>query len=98
VNKVCQKHLNWRPQFLEDRFLQVVTTKNEVSTEIRARTAAGNVCYFALQRILKSKSISQKAKLAIYKAIIKPIVTHASETWVLTKKDEALSVHGKGKT
>jgi hypothetical protein len=32
----------------------VVTTKNEVSTEIQARTAAGNVCYFALQRILKS--------------------------------------------
>jgi hypothetical protein len=31
----------------------VVTTKNEVSTEIQARTAAGNGCYFALQRILK---------------------------------------------
>jgi hypothetical protein len=45
---------------------------------------------FALQRILKSKSISRKAKLAIYKTIIKPIVIHASETWVLTKKDEAL--------
>jgi hypothetical protein len=68
----------------------VVTTKIEVSTEIQARTAAGNGCYFALQRILKSKSISRKAKLAIYKTIIKPIVTYASETWVLTKKDEAL--------
>jgi hypothetical protein len=43
-----------------------------------------------LQRILKSKSISWKAKLAIYKTIIKPIVTYASETWVCTKKDEAL--------
>jgi hypothetical protein len=39
---------------------------------------------------LKSKSISQKAKLAIYKTIIKPVVTYASEAWVLTKKDEAL--------
>jgi hypothetical protein len=64
----------------------VVTTKNEVSTDIQARTAAGNGCYFALQRILKSKSISRKAKLAIYKTIIKPVVTYASETWVLTKK------------
>jgi hypothetical protein len=38
----------------------------------------------------ESKSISRKAKLAIYKTIIKPIVTYASETWVLTIKDEAL--------
>jgi hypothetical protein len=43
-----------------------------------------------LGKILKSKSISRKAKLAIYKTIIKPIVTYASETRVLTKKDEAL--------
>jgi hypothetical protein len=43
-----------------------------------------------LQRILKSKRISRKAKLAIYKTIIEPVVTYASETWVLTKKDEAL--------
>jgi hypothetical protein len=43
----------------------VVTTKNEVSTEIQARIAAGNGCYFVLQRILKPKSISRKAKLAI---------------------------------
>jgi hypothetical protein len=43
----------------------VVTTRNEVSTEIQARIAVGNGCYFALQRILKSKRISKKAKLAI---------------------------------
>jgi hypothetical protein len=47
--------------------------------EIQARIAAGNGCYFALQRILKSKSISRKAKLAIYRTIIKPTVTYASE-------------------
>jgi hypothetical protein len=64
----------------------IVTMKNEVSTEIQARIAAGNGCYFAVQRILKSKSILWKAKLAIYKTIIKPTVTYASEPWVLTKK------------
>jgi hypothetical protein len=68
----------------------VVTTKNEVSTEIQTGIAAGNGCYFALQRILKSKNISRKAKLAIYKTIIKSVVTYASETSVLTKKYEAL--------
>jgi hypothetical protein len=55
----------------------VVTTKNEASTKIQARTAAGNGCYFALQRILKTKIISRKAKLVIYKTIIKPTVTYA---------------------
>jgi hypothetical protein len=53
---------------------------------VQARIVAGNGCYFALQKILKSKSISRKAELAIYKTIIKPIVTYASGTWVLTKK------------
>jgi hypothetical protein len=62
------------------KYLGVVTTKNEVSTELQVRIAAGNGCYFALQMILKSKSISQKAKLAIYQTITKPFVTCASET------------------
>jgi hypothetical protein len=50
------------------------------AVEIQARIAAGNGCCFTLQRILKSKSISRKTKLAIYKTIIKSIVTYARET------------------
>jgi hypothetical protein len=37
---------------------------------------------------LKSQRISRKVKLNIYKTIIRPIVTYACETWVLTRKDE----------
>jgi hypothetical protein len=37
---------------------------------------------------LKSRRISVKVKLNVYKTIIRPIVTHACETWVLTRKDE----------
>jgi hypothetical protein len=72
----------------------VVTTKNEVSTEIQARIVAGNVCLFCITKDFKvKKSISsRKAKLTIYKTIIKPIVTYASETWVLTKKGWATYV------
>jgi hypothetical protein len=40
---------------------------------------ARNRCYYALQNVLKSKNISQKAKLNIYKTIIKPVVTYGSE-------------------
>jgi hypothetical protein len=32
--------------------------------------------------------MSRNAKLLIYKAIIIPVVTYASETWVLTKENE----------
>jgi hypothetical protein len=56
----------------------VVTTKNEVGADIQVRIAAGNGCYFALHRILKSKSISRKAKLTTYKTIIKPTVACAT--------------------
>jgi len=43
-----------------------------------------------LQTILKSKNISQKAKRTIYKTVFKPIITYASETWAITKKDVML--------
>jgi hypothetical protein len=32
--------------------------------------------------------MSRNAKLLIYKKIIRPVVTYASETWVLTKENE----------
>jgi hypothetical protein len=36
---------------------------------------------------MKSKSISRQYKLKIYRAIIKPVVMYASETWVLKEKE-----------
>jgi ribonuclease HII len=50
---------------------------------------ARNRCYYALQNVLKSKTLSQKAKLNLYKTIIRHIVTYGSKTWTLTKKDES---------
>jgi hypothetical protein len=66
----------------------LMTTDNVVTKEIQARLKAGNRCYYALQAVLKSRRISRKVKLNIYKTIIRPIVTYACETWVLTRKDE----------
>jgi hypothetical protein len=42
---------------------------------------AGNKCYYALG------SIMRKSKLKIYRTVIKPIVTYASETWVPKEKE-----------
>jgi hypothetical protein len=36
---------------------------------------------------MKSKSISRQYKLKMYRAIIKPVVMYASETWVLKEKE-----------
>ena len=44
----------------------VVTSDNNVNTEIKSRLVAGNKVYFALQNLLKNKNILRKVKLNIY--------------------------------
>ena len=38
--------------------------------------------------MLKNKIISRRAKLQIYKTLIRPIVTYGAETWTLTVAEE----------
>ena len=66
----------------------LITSKNNVSDEIGKRISAANRCYFGLQKQLKSRIISRKAKTKIYKTLIRPVLTYAAETWTLTKADE----------
>jgi hypothetical protein len=66
----------------------LVTVYNNISADIQARLTAGNMRYYALQNVLRSKNISRKAKLNVYKTIMRPVVTYGGETWTLTKKDE----------
>jgi hypothetical protein len=60
---------------------------NDTGVEIRSRVSAGNICYYALGSVMKSKSISTQSKLKIYRTIIKPVVMYASETWALKEKE-----------
>jgi hypothetical protein len=39
--------------------------------------------YYANQFLFKTRLVSKKSKLKLYWSIIRPIVTHACETWVL---------------
>jgi len=50
----------------------------------------GNRAYAANHHTLKSKIINRSAKMQIHKTLIRPVVTHGSETWTLTKTDENL--------
>ena len=66
----------------------VMTSLNDIETEIKSKTAVGNKCYFALGPILKRRSISQSIKIHLYKTITRPAVTYGAETWTLTSKIE----------
>jgi uncharacterized radical SAM superfamily Fe-S cluster-containing enzyme len=53
-----------------------------VNTKIKERISAGSKAHFA------HKTLSKKSKSKLYNSVIKPIVTRASETWVLKKQIE----------
>ena len=65
----------------------LVTEDNRTSKEVNERIRAGNR-YGALQYLMKSKDISNKRKIKIYRTIIRPVVTYTAETWCLLKNDE----------
>lgn len=58
------------------------------TSAIKERIAAGNRAYFANLSLIRSKQINRKAKMRIYKALIRPVVTYGSETWTMTVDDE----------
>jgi hypothetical protein len=37
---------------------------------------------------LKSRAVARNTKVRMYRTIIRPVVTHGSETWCLTANDE----------
>ena len=65
-----------------------LNSDNDIADEIKRRVTLGNRSYFSLMKILKSKSVSRRSKCALYKTLIRPIVTYGSESWCLTQKEE----------
>jgi hypothetical protein len=71
----------------------MITSLNDIETEIKSKIAGGNKCYYALGTlgtILKRISISQSIKIRLYKTIIRAVVTYGAETWTLTSKMEEM--------
>ena len=63
---------------------------NDISLEIKRRIMSANRSYHGLQRHLRSKILTKKTKLSIYKTLIRPVLTYGSESWPTIKKDESL--------
>jgi hypothetical protein len=63
----------------------MVNIDSSVEEEIKERIAAGNRAYHVHKKLFTSKLISRNVKLHLYDTLIRPIVTYAAETWVLTE-------------
>ena len=56
--------------------------------KIHSRLKSGNACYYSVQNLLSSSSLSKNLKIKIYRTIILPVVLYGCETWSLTLREE----------
>lgn len=56
--------------------------------EIKEKIISANKALHANKKLLKSKILTRKTKIRIYKTLIRPIITYAAETMTMTKKEE----------
>jgi hypothetical protein len=61
----------------------IVNVSNSIEEEIKERIALGTKAYYAYLKFFKSRLVTKQSKLKLYKTVIIPIVTCASQTWVL---------------
>jgi len=66
----------------------IIENNNRNERCIKERIRTGNKAYYANLQMLKSKIISRRSKLQIYKTLIRPVVTYGAETWTLTAAEE----------
>jgi len=70
------------------KYLGVILNEdNNNQIDLQERIKNVNKIYFKLQKIFKTKNISKKLKLRLKNTIIDKMLTHASETWTLTKRE-----------
>lgn len=65
----------------------LINNNNKVSQEIKRRIINGNKAYFVNLKLIKSRLLSRKTKIRIYKTLIRPVVTYGSEAWNLSASD-----------
>jgi hypothetical protein len=57
-----------------------VNCNNDISEEIQTRILAANRCFHGLRKHLRSHLTSKNTKTLMYKVLIRPVLTYASET------------------
>jgi hypothetical protein len=61
----------------------IINDSNSIEEEIKERIALDIKTYYANQKFFKSRLVTKHSKLKLNRSVIRPIVTNASETWVL---------------
>ena len=61
---------------------------NSTNSEIPTRILSGNHCYYAYEKLMKSKALNSSKKLKVYKSLIRQVVTYGCEAWTLTTRGE----------
>ena len=61
----------------------IINDTNSIEEEFLERIAVGMKAYYANVMLFKSRLDTKISKLKLYRTVIRPIVTYASETWVL---------------
>jgi hypothetical protein len=61
----------------------IINDSNSIEEEIEERTALGIKAYYANQKFFNSRLVTKYSKLKLYRTVIRPIVTYASEIRVL---------------
>jgi hypothetical protein len=61
----------------------IINYSNSNEEEIKERIALGIKAYYANLKFFRSRLDTKHWRLKLYRIVIRPIVTYASETWVL---------------
>jgi len=67
-----------------------INVNNDNSVEIKKRILMANKRFYGLKRQFRSQFLSIKNKIELYKTLIRPVLAYGSETWVVSKSDEAI--------
>jgi hypothetical protein len=61
----------------------IINDGNSIEEDIKERISLGIKAYYANQKFFRSRLVTKNSELKVYRTGIRPIVTYASETWVL---------------
>jgi len=89
-NKIGHLNIkNYKFERVENlKYLAVVLNEdNNNQIDLQERIKNANKTYFMLQKFFKNKNIPKKLKLRLKNTIIDKVLTYASETWTITKRD-----------
>ena len=69
-------------------FSLIACGNNDISEEIQKRILDANRCFHGLRKHLRSHLTQKNNKIYMYKVLIRPVLTYASETWTLSETNE----------